>query len=304
MKVMWNIFSSILAARSLTDTFDIPDACGGMGAISSTPPWPHVLDQCIRIQELRLTLPRSRYVALVFSTASNNALLCNLLLSASRLHPPLHVLTISLDVATHTYLQHIEKPSILYNISSEETDVRFESGSKKQYQLISLARQLFIYWVLKLDRSVVSLDTDILFHSNILMHVSQDYDMYAQKSSCKPFSHCLPICAGFLIYNANYKTLAAVQLSIDYIIQGAIHQNAIKKGIGRVGIKLHIFEHYVVPHLNELYGCGVTPFNRSFPVAVHGALRSGGCGVRFEEQTSNAKIVQMKQFGIFDRSCG
>lgn len=293
-----------LIDRSLHNTFFYQEACSGLGAVSSgLQNWPSLQEQCICAKALKESIHGFKSIAIVFSSVSNKKLLCNLLSSSESLHPAMRVVTVSFHSTLHAALNQMNQTSILFPISSfSDGDVRFEKREKSQYQLISLARQLFILWALEHGANVLSLDTDIVMKANIMHFLPPQYDMYAQRSSCWPASHCFPICAGFVYYVSGNKTIALTRISIQSVIGGYIHQNAVKSGIAKARISLYVYPHDVVPHLNELYGCGGA--NLSGPVlAVHGALRSGGCGKRFTELDSDSKAAELRKFGVFNDKC-
>jgi len=244
--------------------------------------------QCQFIRELRRTIQgtaASGSVALVFSTYSNLPLYCTLRSSSMSVYPPLTLTTISLDSQIHEFLKLQNVQSLLLNITSGKVnDIRYNAAERDIYQLISIFKQLVIYWTLSMNYNVLSLDTDIILLKNFL-HLPRilSYDITGQGTFCRNVTVCSKVCGGLLFYRASNTTSRLVLQSAIRIVKmgrrSGPHQRAIWDAMKQTeNLTVNLLPLDVTPFINDLVGCmGINLLPNA--VAVH-LTRHGNWGVR------------------------
>ncbi len=221
--------------------------------------------QCQFIHELQSSIQQtatSGSVALVFSTYSNLPLYCALRSSSLSVDPPLTLTTISLDNQIHESLKLQNVQSLLLNITSGKLyDIRYVAAERDTYRIISIFKQLVIFWILSMDYNVLSLDTDVVLLKNFL-HLPQilSYDITGQGTSCKSLTVCSNVCGGLLFYRASNTTSRLVLLSAIRILKMGYrrrpHQSAIWDSIKQTKkLTLNLLSPDVTPFINEFIGC-------------------------------------------------
>jgi len=298
-KVFYPILFGLLARFDFTQSLARGFVFRGCGTILVSS---HILAfdrQCRFVKDLRIEIDRSRNgddVALVFSTYSNLPLYCVLRSSCMSTDPPMDLITVSYDQKSHSFLKLHGIPSLLLDVSDGTlSDIRYSKTDREKYLLLSLLKQLVIFWTLETKRNVLSLDTDVILLKNFfkLPHI-HDYDMTGQGTFCKSRASCRKLCAGIMYYKAsNLTSRLALQSVFVIVFESKLHQPAIWRAMDIVGnITVQKLSLDVTPFVNELSGCMGFPSMQN-TVAVHFTRHKWGC-MRHSKSIAGYKALEAK----------
>jgi len=264
----------------------------GCGTTLVTPELLAFDKQCQFVKQLRIEIVRARRgknVALVFTTYSNLPLYCALRSSCLSTDPPMDLITVSYDKRSYAFLKLQKIPSVLLDVSDgTRSDIRYSTSDREKYLILSLLKQLVIFWTLETKHNVLSLDTDVVLLRNFFnLPYLLDFDFTGQGTFCKSRTVCSKLCAGILFYRASKLTSrVALQSVFTIVFESKLHQPAVWSAMEIVGnLTIQKLPLDVTPFVNELSGCmGFSTLQNT--VAVHFTRHIWGC-IKHSKSTSS-----------------